>query len=262
VRLAVSNALWPMIWPTPSEMTTQLSLGGADGSRLVLPVIPHEARPGPDFADPEPSTEAAGVWTIQSGVFPENAASLALHRADYVCKRPTWSLKRKAQDLIEDRGGTEGGPPGARVAHPHRDGHGRRRRLHLPEEAGEVAREVVEVAARRHDIDEAEQRGLQLGVHCRRVDQSLIGPARSPSQTPPLRHFFEFVGVKGRIERPPSPVHAYLDYDPQFARAGRHDPQDGPLVARPEFAHPPAGYQPDSVTDAKRGAHRTLPRTD
>ncbi|MFG1847366.1 GNAT family N-acetyltransferase [Micromonospora carbonacea] len=25
------------------------------------------------------STEAAGIWTIQSGVFPENAASLALH---------------------------------------------------------------------------------------------------------------------------------------------------------------------------------------
>ncbi|HEY0888539.1 MAG TPA: GNAT family N-acetyltransferase [Nocardioides sp.] len=27
------------------------------------------------------STEAAGIWTIQSGVFPENAASLALHRS-------------------------------------------------------------------------------------------------------------------------------------------------------------------------------------
>jgi len=27
------------------------------------------------------SAEAAGIWTIQSGVFPENAASLALHRA-------------------------------------------------------------------------------------------------------------------------------------------------------------------------------------
>lgn len=27
------------------------------------------------------STEAAGIWTIQSGVFPENGASLALHRA-------------------------------------------------------------------------------------------------------------------------------------------------------------------------------------
>ncbi|WP_433833606.1 N-acetyltransferase family protein [Actinoplanes sp. CA-015351] len=27
------------------------------------------------------ATEAAGIWTIQSGVFPENAASLALHAA-------------------------------------------------------------------------------------------------------------------------------------------------------------------------------------
>jgi phosphinothricin acetyltransferase len=27
------------------------------------------------------STEAAGIWTIQSGIFPENPASLALHRA-------------------------------------------------------------------------------------------------------------------------------------------------------------------------------------
>jgi L-amino acid N-acyltransferase YncA len=27
------------------------------------------------------STEAAGIWTIQSGIFPENAASIALHLA-------------------------------------------------------------------------------------------------------------------------------------------------------------------------------------
>lgn len=27
------------------------------------------------------STEAAGIWTIQAGVFPENAASMALHAA-------------------------------------------------------------------------------------------------------------------------------------------------------------------------------------
>ena len=27
------------------------------------------------------STEAAGIWTIQSGIFPENTASLALHEA-------------------------------------------------------------------------------------------------------------------------------------------------------------------------------------
>src|SRR5262249_8136400 len=28
-----------------------------------------------------PSPEAAGIWTIESGIFPENTASLALHRA-------------------------------------------------------------------------------------------------------------------------------------------------------------------------------------
>jgi len=27
------------------------------------------------------STEAAGIWTIRSGIFPENTASLALHQA-------------------------------------------------------------------------------------------------------------------------------------------------------------------------------------
>jgi phosphinothricin acetyltransferase len=27
------------------------------------------------------STEAAGIWTLQSGIFPENTASIALHRA-------------------------------------------------------------------------------------------------------------------------------------------------------------------------------------
>ena len=39
VRVALSNALWPMIWPTPYAMTTQLRLGGVLGSRLELPVL-------------------------------------------------------------------------------------------------------------------------------------------------------------------------------------------------------------------------------
>ena len=56
-------------------MTTQLSLGGADGSRLVLPVIPPRGAPRARVrCAPEASTEAAGVrstggawpgqWTI------------------------------------------------------------------------------------------------------------------------------------------------------------------------------------------------------
>ncbi|MFN0180011.1 MAG: CocE/NonD family hydrolase [Gemmatimonadales bacterium] len=43
LRLAVSNAQWPMIWPTPDPMITDLHLG-AGTTRLSLPVVP--AGPG------------------------------------------------------------------------------------------------------------------------------------------------------------------------------------------------------------------------
>lgn len=74
VRVAVSNALWPMIWPTPYPMTTTLDLGGSGGSRIVLPVIPPESRPRPTFPAPKRAAPPEGirsegdtwpgVWTI------------------------------------------------------------------------------------------------------------------------------------------------------------------------------------------------------
>jgi len=48
IRLSVSNAQWPMIWPTPYPMTTALYLG-SEGSRLILPVVPKTDRPRPDY---------------------------------------------------------------------------------------------------------------------------------------------------------------------------------------------------------------------
>ncbi len=48
LRLAVSNAQWPMLWPTPYPMTTELYLG-ADATHLVLPVIPAAQRPVPQY---------------------------------------------------------------------------------------------------------------------------------------------------------------------------------------------------------------------
>ncbi len=53
IRLSVSNAQWPMIWPTPYPMTTTLFMG-AEGSRLVLPVAPPAERPRPDYQPIEP----------------------------------------------------------------------------------------------------------------------------------------------------------------------------------------------------------------
>jgi uncharacterized protein len=46
IRLAVSNAQWPMLWPTPYPATTSLYLG-PDGSRLLLPVVPPDSTKGP-----------------------------------------------------------------------------------------------------------------------------------------------------------------------------------------------------------------------
>ncbi|HEY0704415.1 MAG TPA: CocE/NonD family hydrolase [Candidatus Acidoferrales bacterium] len=61
IRLAVSNALWPMIWSTPYPMTTSLYLGGAQNSRLELPIVPAASPARASFAEPEKETPLAGV---------------------------------------------------------------------------------------------------------------------------------------------------------------------------------------------------------
>jgi hypothetical protein len=64
IRVAVSNAQWPMLWPTPYLMTTTLRLGGREGSAIELPLIPaHGRAPPPPFASPEPSEQPPGVST-------------------------------------------------------------------------------------------------------------------------------------------------------------------------------------------------------
>jgi uncharacterized protein len=63
IRLAISNAMWPMIWPTPHPATATLRLG-ATGSRLVLPVVRADERTddtAPKFSDPEPQPELPGT---------------------------------------------------------------------------------------------------------------------------------------------------------------------------------------------------------
>lgn len=74
IRLAISNALWPMVLPSPSPMTTSLELGG-DGSRLLLPVVPIKGMTAPKFGPPEPMEQRLdiksegfpwpGDWTVQ-----------------------------------------------------------------------------------------------------------------------------------------------------------------------------------------------------
>ena len=75
IRVAISNALWPMMLPTPYLMTTSLELGGQTGSRIVLPVVPVDGVAAPAFHAPEPSEERKdiksegfpwpGEWTVE-----------------------------------------------------------------------------------------------------------------------------------------------------------------------------------------------------
>ena len=68
IRLAISNALWPMIWPTPYPMTTQLFLGGPQPSRLELPLVPVKSPARPHFPAVEPpppfneATSSGDTW--------------------------------------------------------------------------------------------------------------------------------------------------------------------------------------------------------
>ena len=68
IRLAVNNALWPMIWPTPYAMTTTLDVEGANASHIVLPVIPESGdRTGPDFLPPAKNPKLPGYGYLKVG---------------------------------------------------------------------------------------------------------------------------------------------------------------------------------------------------
>ncbi|MGH9532525.1 MAG: hypothetical protein ACRD2Q_09035, partial [Terriglobales bacterium] len=53
IRLAVSNALFPMLWPTPYTATSELDVGSKD-AWLDLPVIPKKQQPVPAFLPSQP----------------------------------------------------------------------------------------------------------------------------------------------------------------------------------------------------------------
>ena len=70
IRIAVSNALWPMNWPTPYAMTTSLRMGGNAPSRIILPTVPLHGPPPPAFAPPEPVESPPGIAPLGGGAWP------------------------------------------------------------------------------------------------------------------------------------------------------------------------------------------------
>jgi uncharacterized protein len=67
IRVAISNALWPMNWPTPYPLTTSVLLGGASASRVILPRVPLHGPAAPAFAQPEPVEAPTDIKSISGG---------------------------------------------------------------------------------------------------------------------------------------------------------------------------------------------------
>jgi predicted acyl esterase len=70
IRVAISNALWPMIWPTPYPMTTSLYLDGADASRIELPTVPVESASRPQYPALEPAPQMPERVTSKGDTWP------------------------------------------------------------------------------------------------------------------------------------------------------------------------------------------------
>ena len=67
IRLAINNAQWPMLWPTPYLMPTTLVIGGVEGARVELPVVPPADRPVPKFELPEEDPSLSDYSSVNSG---------------------------------------------------------------------------------------------------------------------------------------------------------------------------------------------------
>jgi len=75
IRLAVSNALFPMIWPTPYSMITKLHLGNKN-TYLELPVIPSAERKAPKFKAPEPREQRPDARHLGGEAWPQGVYEL------------------------------------------------------------------------------------------------------------------------------------------------------------------------------------------
>ena len=67
IRIAVSNAIWPMLWPTPMQMKSTLAIGGNNGARIDLPVILPGEEYTPNFKEPSSNPALSGYEVIDSG---------------------------------------------------------------------------------------------------------------------------------------------------------------------------------------------------
>ncbi len=104
IRLALSNALWPMAWPTPYPMHTTVQLGGTAGSWIDLPCVPltGQSPPAALLSPPGPvetRTDITGtdyLWPGSYSVLPDrNGHRRVIWRGESNATFPWGRLHRK-----------------------------------------------------------------------------------------------------------------------------------------------------------------------
>ncbi|HUN72087.1 MAG TPA: CocE/NonD family hydrolase [Steroidobacteraceae bacterium] len=89
IRLALSNAMWPTLWPTPYAMSTAVALGGKGASWIELPRVPLDGGHAPPpslLSPPQPIEKPPG---ISGGGF-DWPGSYAVQRDENGHTRVTW----------------------------------------------------------------------------------------------------------------------------------------------------------------------------
>lgn len=67
IRVAISNSQWPMLWPSAMPVETTLAIGGENGARIQLPVVPPGEERMPVFREPLSNPELPGFETLDAG---------------------------------------------------------------------------------------------------------------------------------------------------------------------------------------------------
>ncbi|MBN2408134.1 MAG: CocE/NonD family hydrolase [Candidatus Aminicenantes bacterium] len=98
VRLAVTNSLFPMIWPTPYPMMTTLTIG-IEETQIALPVIPPGPYEKPGFQAPEPRESVPDAQDFGSDYWPQGTYE---QRRDLV--RGTTTVEWRGQGSYEVKG--------------------------------------------------------------------------------------------------------------------------------------------------------------
>lgn len=102
IRLAINNAMYRMMWPSPHKMTTQLKVSDKD-SYVTLPLIPAQGAPMPVHQYTKethaPYTEPSDGWYFAEGGYPrvdevksENGRRIVTWKSDYYSNISGWLI--------------------------------------------------------------------------------------------------------------------------------------------------------------------------